>query len=294
MNFSDEQIATAKTKSIVQILSLNGFEPVRQDNRGFWYKSPLRNEKSASFCVYRDNTFYDFGTSTGKNCVDLVMLLKNISFKEAINVLLENEIDNFSFDSQQHAPAPSATTERKIIIESIKPLKNPFFLEYIRTRKISIEIAERYLSEIYYKVTEAQEKCYFGIGMQNQAGMYEIKNVPQNKYYCLGKKDITLIDNRYIYDFMVFEGMFDFLASLTYYQKPFKANIIILHSVSNVQKFLDYLQNVARNLYLCLDNDSAGDTATKKIISEHNGVVKDCRHIYKGYKDFNEFLIKTK
>ena len=165
-------------------------------------------------------------------------------------------------------------------------------MEYVKKRKISIAVAETYLSEVYYKVKDDQKKPYFGIGMQNASNGYEIKNIQLNKYFCLGAKDISIIDNGYIDTFVVFEGMFDFLASITYYQKSFKANIIILHSVVNIPKMLEIIKDQAKKIYLFLDNDQAGDIGTQKIQDYFLDKidVADRRKVYQNYKDFGDFL----
>ncbi len=287
--FTSEQLTQAKTTSIVQILTNNGFEPVKQDNKAFWYTSPLRSEKTASFAVYKNNSFYDFGLGLGGDVILLTSKLLNLNFIATVKMLLN--ISNFSFVSIKTLPT---TKDTKIKIESVKPLKNTFFLEYIKNRKISIEVAETFLSEVYYKTSDTQIKPYFGLGMQNASNGYEVKNIKLNKYFCLGAKDISIIDNGYIDTFVVFEGMFDFLASLTHYKKPFKANIIILHSVSNVTKFLECVGDATKKICLFLDNDQAGDKATEKIflnfVDNSKISVLDFRNIYQNNKDFCDFL----
>ena len=288
-HFTSDQLTQAKSTSIVEILAKNGFNAVRQDSKAFWYLSPLRSEKTASFAVYKNNSFYDFGQDLGGDVILLTQKLLNINFVTTVNMLLDTP--NISFVSPQTLK-PKNTT---ITIESVKPLKNKFFVEYIKNRKISIAVAETYLSEVYYKVKDDQKKPYFGIGMQNASNGYEIKNIHLNKYFCLGAKDISIIDNGYIDTFVVFEGMFDFLAFLTYYDKPIKSNVIILHSVANVSKVINHLPKDAKQVFLFLDNDKAGQTTTDELSNHFKNfaLVKDKRNIFAGYKDFAEFLEKT-
>ncbi len=59
-SFSTEQLAQAKSISIMGMLEQGGHVHKRQDASGFWYLSPLRNESTASFLVYRNaNRFKD-------------------------------------------------------------------------------------------------------------------------------------------------------------------------------------------------------------------------------------------
>jgi len=91
MKYTPEQIQAAKSYPIVALLQANGFEPKRQTPKGFWYLSPLRTERTASFLVDRQNTFYDFGAGIGGDVIRLVCELYKIGFVEAVQMLLEKQ-----------------------------------------------------------------------------------------------------------------------------------------------------------------------------------------------------------
>jgi hypothetical protein len=64
-------------------------KPEREDGNRLWYK--LRNERTASCCVYKEtNSFFDFGSGTGGSIIDLFMLLNKCDAKEAIRELNKN------------------------------------------------------------------------------------------------------------------------------------------------------------------------------------------------------------
>jgi DNA primase len=239
--------------------------------------------------VDKHNTFYDFGAGIGGDVIRLVCELYKVSFVEAVQMLLDKQ--NFFFVSPNPTNENAPRTEKILPkIESIKPLQSKFFKNYLDNRKINFEIAKQYLQEVYYKVSPAETKCYFGIGMKNTLDGYEIKNVQTNKYYCLGQKAPTIIDKGQPKFWSVFEGMFDFLACLTYYQKPIQSNVMILHSASLARKGLELLKEASK-VYLFLDNDPAGDEATEIFTTHFGRACKACRNIYSPHKDFNEFLI---
>ena len=55
-------------------------------NRAGFFK--LRNERTPSAKIYdNNNNFYDFGSGEGGSVIDLIMILENIDFKEACNIL---------------------------------------------------------------------------------------------------------------------------------------------------------------------------------------------------------------
>jgi len=271
--FTQEQIIQAKSISIIEILQKNGFEPQKMASNGTWFYSPFRNEKTASFFVDNKNGFYDFGSGVGGDVIKLICELQKITFVESVKLLLQE--NNFSFVSPDTLIKHREKSE--FTIEAIKPLNNKFFKEYLSKRKIDISIAQKYLNEVYYKTSPNQIKNFFGIGMENQSKGFEVKNCQTEKYYCLGSKDITIIKNPSFQSWSIFESMFDFLALLT--------NI--------ASKILSVPGPTTDNIFLFLDNDKAGNEATKQLIEHFSKSFKtfDCRYIYQNHKDFNEFLI---
>lgn len=79
------------------------------------------------------------------------------------------------------------------------------------------------------------------------------------------------------------------------YHKPIKSNIIILHSVTNVSKVINHFPKDAKQVFLFLDNDKAGQTATDELTQHFNNfaLVKDKRNIFAGYKDFGDYVAKS-
>ena len=228
-----------------------------------------------------------------------------------------------------HKTLPLGRVEiKKLITRQIKSLQNTALLDYLESRKINLEIAKKYCKEIYFKNTE-NDKNYFAISFTNDSGAYEIRN----KYHqgIIGSKDITSIyentedsRNPKSNKLSVFEGFMDFLSyksdKNSHSENSQGGNspggentsgedFIILNSVSLVNKFLSNIKNQNMgevtvygnthkvesklNIELNLDNDTAGNVATQKIIEElsnQNIQITDKRHLYSGYKDYNEYL----
>lgn len=61
--------------------------PIRTNNLGFWYKSPFREERTASFLVNDNKGIHDFGTSIHYDIISFVQGLFKIDFKVAISKL---------------------------------------------------------------------------------------------------------------------------------------------------------------------------------------------------------------
>ena len=290
--FSEYELTQAKSISILNMLQENGYNYIRTDASGFWYLSPLRNENTASFVVYRNtNKFKDFGTGVNGDAITLTMKLQNLSYVDAVKTLLANI---FSFETLERVQEvqPAHEPKKEVIIESVKPLQNSSLIKYVESRKININVAKQYLQEIYYKYDTTQEKNYFGVCMQNESKGYAVRNI--YKKNCLINSNYTFIDNGFSDTVSIFEGMFDFLACITYKDKPIKSNVIILHSITNVSKVINHFPKTAKQVFLLLDNDTAGQTATDELIQHFKdfALVKDKRNIFAGYKDFGDYVVE--
>src|SRR5690606_7740132 len=189
-----------------------GFCTIRTCNSGLWYKSPFRNEMTASFKVdSKKNLYYDFGEGKGGNVFDLIMRIKDCNFKEALH-FLRNEFDSFSF----HQPKQDLinreikkSTTYKINKEQV--LQNHILTEYLKARCLDIAICKKYLVEVYYQVNDTK---YFGVGFKNDVGGIEIRN----KYtkLCLGKKWYSSIKNK-CKQLIVLESWSDYISLLILY-----------------------------------------------------------------------------
>ena len=214
MNFSSNRLTINEAKNIdlVNYLSTLGFEPSKIRNNDYWYLSPLRNEKEASFKINRRlNRWYDHGLGKGGNLIDFGILYFNCS----INELLQNLSDNFSF----HQPTIQQldftnVQEPKIKILKEAALSSPSLLRYLEHRRIPMDIAQRYCVEVRYTL---DKKNHFGIGFKNDLGRFEIRT-PYFKTSS-SPKAITTYSND-TNEVIAFEGFMDFLSFKAINKKP--------------------------------------------------------------------------
>src|SRR5690625_3592905 len=88
----------ARQIDLVDFLSCLGHYPVRIRNHDYWYMSPLREEKTASFKVNRAaNVWFDHGTGKGGNLIDFGIQYFRCSVSGLLNQLSEMHVGNFSF-----------------------------------------------------------------------------------------------------------------------------------------------------------------------------------------------------
>jgi len=239
--------------SIREYLVRMGLNPVRENNRKGMFLSPFRKETTASLSVN---------------------YVKNLWFAKRL------EESSFSFHRKDISMPEKRESE--VVIRKIQPLANPALLEYLKERRISIDIAKANCEEVYYSVND---KPYFAIGFKNDTGGYELRS----KYFkgCTSK-DITSHTSGQS-SCQLFEGFMDYLSFLTIknsQRSPVDA--IILNSLANLPKVENTLAEY-KSVALFLDNDEAGKRAVQSLRSVCKEVIDQSAH-YAKYKDLNDHL----
>lgn len=289
----------AKQIPITDFLAKIGYNPKNTRGVDFWYLSPLRRENTPSFKVdTRQNVWYDHGSKQGGSIIDLVMAIHNFTISEALQ-----ELQNFVGGSiskytpiQPYEAKNDLKTEdsTKDIIKSIKSIHNEALIEYLRSRKINIDIAKHYLQEVYY---QASGKNLFALGFKNDSNCYEIRSK-----YLKGSpkgsiKDLTTLKQPQKTDtLLIFEGFIDFLSFFTVknFLKPedLKDDVIVLNTLSMLEKVIEIIKtSYYKEIHLYFDTDNAGRKAVNKLMfSVDNIKILDMSNIYNGKKDLNEAL----
>lgn len=298
-------IQQVKEISIIDYLNSLGYNPQKIMNKNYWFLSPLRNEKTPSFKVdIHSNLFYDFGIGYGGTIIDFEIKYYSITVSDFLKKLN----DNFSFWQQKIVNNNSRGTVKLDSPKDISPykLKNLEFYEpknletyktknignnkaitdYINSRKINNQIAQKFLCEIYYQISG---KNYFGVGFKNDSSGYELRN----KYFkgCLGKKDISHFKNG-SKTVTLFEGVFDFLSWVQMEDScQDSADIIVLNSLALLPGTAPLLHKY-EDIHFYFDNDEAGINAGIHL-KETIPKAIDHRMEYIFYKDLNEYFTES-
>lgn len=285
--------------SLSGYLKEQGYSPARKIGVQLAYRSPFRKEENPSFFVNdQKGVWYDHGEGKGGTVIDLAMQLHNLSLPEAIRHFKQ---DDFSqMEKSAHHLEKIKKEEAAVEVLKVQNLgMNQALIDYLEGRGIFEEAIKRdFLKEVYYKInTNNEERRYFGIGWQNEAGGWEVSS----KYskMCLLSKAISKIfknslDPR-IEKISVFESMFDYLSALKLNWVKDYDHALVLNSTALVaglrKKLKKYIS--LRKIECYLDNDKSGDTATKTLelfASKNKIQFEDMRNNYKQAKDINEHL----
>ncbi|MEJ7737185.1 MAG: toprim domain-containing protein [Chitinophagaceae bacterium] len=294
-------ITEAKQIDLVEYLSALGHRPQKVRNNDYWYQSPLRTEKTPSFKVNRTrNVWYDHGIGQGGNLIDFGIIYFNCSVSDLLKHLLEYQNPSTSFHqrfSAYHVPASVSSfadekkeisNEGKIIVLSVKPLVEISLIKYLESRRISLNVANKFCKEIDFLL---YGKTRTVIGFQNNAGGYELRSADFKG--SSSPKEVAFLDHNKE-QLNVFEGFFNFLAYLEINKNVsvHLTNFLILNSLSFFQKERDRMEQ-HQQIHLFLDRDSAGVKFTQQALQWSKRFV-DQSHIYKKCKDLNEFFINQK
>lgn len=285
-------IKTAKNIRIIDFLNALGYQPQRTFRDNHFYLSPLRTEKTASMKVDdRLNLWYDHGSAQGGTIIDLVIAMQKAkTVSEALTFLkgLNLKIDSIFNDKREKIGYQITTRESSVNIGTIQSLQDSKLLHYLQERSINIDTARKYLQEIHYSV---DDRKYTALGWLSNSGGYHLRS---EFFKGCTSQDVSIVkainSNQERRICMVYEGMFDFLSHLTLKnEKQFKVDCVILNSLSNLNKALEWIKENKLTPSLLLDNDTAGQKATSKLLEEFPNA-EDFSVTYSDYKDLNDYL----
>lgn len=276
----------AKRIPIAEYLSGIGFEPAKVRGDDAWYHSPLREERTPSFKVNtKSNVWFDHGTGEGGTILDLGAKLHQCTLYEFLEKLSNGNHGDISF--HQHLPSIERP-ENKLVVVSAKDLTNVDLINYLDSRGIDLELANRFCKEIEFRIGP---KTYKAIGFPNQSGAYELRN----RWFkgSSSPKDISLIENG-ASRISVLEGFIDFLSVLKIDNSEIKqltanSDFLVLNSLRLFNRSLTLIKSY-KEANLFLDNDTPAKEA-KDGLKGKGIVYKDASHLYKDKKDVNEYLI---
>jgi len=273
---------TARGFSITKALEKLGHFPSRESEKEAWFLSPFRSETQASFKVSKiKNRWYDHGLGKGGNVIDLVCLIENYTVTQALDFLSQGE-PSFSFQQPELFEAPE---DQQIDIRKISLITHPALIQYLQSRKISLETAKVLCKEVHYS---CKGKNYFAIGLPNASGGWELRN--RYSKNSTSPKDISQIENGNR-NLIATEGIFDMLSLLEIQPKLYNSHdFLVLNSTAFVERVFVPIRNYD-SIDLLLDNDPTGRKKTRLLLEKSRNCI-DRSALYTGFKDMNECLMK--
>ncbi len=256
----------------------------------FYFQTP-DNKFSVS---EKKNKYFDFLSGKGGGIINAVMQIENKSWIEAIQRIEEIFNSNFKSELKINLRSKNENIYDDKKEHEIKSVNTPFndkLFEYFEKRGISKEVIKENAKQISYKLND---KEYFGIGIENKSGGFEIRN-PYLKTK-LGPSNYSIIQSKKDDDIIIVEGMsdaFSFLQLIKDNEKQNNRTLIALNSIVNSQKFINDYSEYKGKVYLLLDADKSGSKATLELLKAFPQA-KDVRALYDievgKNNDLNDYL----
>lgn len=272
-----------------------GDKVVKKTSRGYLARCPWKEDKNPSLTVTLDGKgWHDLSDGSHGNLVDMVQRCLNTTDFSRVCAAF-GTVTPFSF----HQPRIFDKGKEKdngFAFCDIVPLQNRVLYAYLGARCINTTIAKRFLKEAHYGFEIREDGRYlFALAYGNDIGGYELRGAP-NKANADGfkggtaPKGITTHLRQENVATVVFEGFMDMLSWVTM-TDGVKHNLVVMNSVTNKEETVEVLRSISGTIYLCLDNDKAGNDATIFIQNALPSAI-DYRSHFAPAKDVNEFLVK--
>ena len=318
-------ILQANNLDFQNLLSKLGHEPAKilKDGLDVWYYSPFRTEKEPSFHIRKgrvyDWVWYDFGQEGASTVLDFIMQYKNTDKRGALAFLDtlypnykgygksqatkdENQV-SFSFPTQR--PPQAGILENKEeqyrdfeFVQDL-PIRSESIFNYLQGRKIPRRVAFKYFRLLQYRHKEKRaQKPYFGFGMQNESGGWEVRSASdgeRDKFKtAIIAKDISVIkgieEGRG--EVSIFEGMTDFVSLLAMFGvDALKGDAIILHGLKLYGRAAAYIrEHEYSRINTFLDNNKSGIETTEYFFKYFGNIVFNQSPSFAAYVDLNDAL----
>ena len=186
---------------------------------------------------------------------------------------------------RQPIPNEKEEGESQIEIIEVKEIEHRALQTYLSSRKILTKTARKLCKEIHYLIGE---RTYFGIGLQNRSGGWELRN----RYWkgSTSPKDVSMMGNR-SKKLAITEGMFDMLTLMELMPDIDNSHdLLVLNSTAFVKRMITEIGEY-ENVELFLDRDKAGMGMTELLLEKCPNS-RNMSSLYGSFKDINEWKVK--
>lgn len=304
MFYSEDQIYAARKISIIRILDDMSEKYKRCGKEYYW----LAHDS----VKFHDNLWYQHSTGVGGSSIEFCEIFMNMDFYEAMEYLSQRFLLFAESDAGLNPTSKACSIGQELIMgqnaEDSVPVmpdmvKNPInAIEYLtKERGIDDTIVSFFICEQLIMETVQ----YHNVAFIGKNGSGEIKNVHLRNLLSGDKKfrqTVKNSDSYYGFSYFgqgnkiyAFEAPIDMLSFISLYSIDWKKNSYLsLNGLSgkSLYRALEehkYLTDVV----LCLDNDTAGNEACRRLEEDMRNRGYECiRRLKSNLKDWNEDLLK--
>ena len=279
MQYTEEQIARANQTDLVSFLNAQGEQLVKSGREYRW--------KKHDSVTISGNRWYRHSQSKGGYPVDFVMEFYYAAFPEAVKMLIGEDGEG----RQKSCPAPS-----KDFRLPEKNEDNEMIVKYLtESRELEKNLVMEWITRgDIYEEKKHHNVIFVGRDADGIPRYAHCRGTGEIKY----RGDVVGSDKSYGFSYrgtdnqlFVFEAAIDLLSFIQLFPKDWKKrSYLSLGGVSSLalMTFLSERPQIT-SVFLCLDNDQAGNEACEKLageISEGYSVIR----LKPSRKDWNEIL----
>jgi hypothetical protein len=268
LKLTEEQILQARSISLLDYLQTYEPDNVRKSGA-----NEYRMVEHDSLKISNGKWFRHSTQQGGHSALDFLIKVRGINFADAVISLSEGKY----FSDYKEKSIPKAPPKPKPFFLPKKNKNNDRIISYLRGRGISKNVSNHCIkAELLYE--SEKHRCVF-VGKDGEKPMFACERGTVDDW----KKDISGSNKRYSFSLppensnknntlAVFESPIDVLAHFSIHeigQTGMDGYRLSLGGVgsSALINFLERHTEI-KNIHLALDNDTAGKTATKRIINE--------------------------
>jgi hypothetical protein len=288
--FTDEQKERANSVDLVDFLQRRG-EKLLPSGRD------KRLAKDHSITV-RGNRWYDHASDEGSYAIDLVKRLYNLSFPEAVSLLLGGEQ---GVEYRQHSKSSEPEQRKPFALPPAHTDMRRVFAYLIKQRCIRREVLSEFAREkLLFEDGEYHNAVFVGFDEKGIARHAHKKSTATGSSFRINVEGSHpaysfhyISKNPNSHNLFVFEAPIDLLSYISLHPQNWKnASYVALNGVSEqpVLKLLELYPQLD-HVVLCLDHDAAGIEAAERIydiLTEHGQPAVG--QAQSQYKDWNEDL----
>ena len=289
--FTDEQKERANSVDLVDFLQRQGEKllPSGRDKR-------LARDHSITV---RGNRWYDHASEEGSYAIDLVKRLYNLSFPEAVSLLLGGEQ---GVEYRQHSKSNESEQRKPFVLPPAHTDMRRVFAYLIKQRCISREVLSEFAREkLLFEDAEYHNAVFVGFDEKGVARHAHKKSTATGSSFRINVEGSHpaysfhyISKNPHPHNLFVFEAPIDLLSYISLHPENWKnASYVALNGVSEqpVLKLLELYPQLQK-VTLCLDNDEAGRKAASRIhrTLQQQGF-EDVVYDISAHKDWNEDLV---
>ena len=282
--FTPEEKARAQNTDLVSLLRAQGERPVRS---GREFRTP--NDPSITV---RGNKWFDHSARVGGYAVSFVQRYYRLPYQEAVLLLLGRK-NNKSYEQAKpakEAPKPFALPEPYGTMRRM-------YAYLMRQRHIDREVISAFVHEkllyedkhhncVFVGLDDSGEAKHTHIRSTNSEGRVFRMNIESSaSEHCFHKNGT----DKSLY---VFEAPIDLLSHITLYPYGWQEHSYVACCGLSIQPVLERLrQNPKLDMvYLCLDNDDAGNDACDRMTDTLEDMGLDVERLCPARKDWNDDL----